>query len=76
MNSNDHPPNPTDAWPAARPEHEPEPTWWPAALAFGITLCAWGIITSWLMFCGGLVVTAVAIGGWIRDILYEQETNN
>lgn len=55
-----------------RVEHEglPEPTYWPAVLAFGITLIFWGILTSWIISGVGLIVFAVALTGWIGDLLH------
>lgn len=52
------------------PEHLelPEPTYWPAVLAFGITLFAWGLITSYIIIGVGLLVFAVALAGWIGDL--------
>lgn len=48
----------------------PAPTYWPAVLAFGITLIAWGILTTWIIAAVGLIVFAVAIAGWIGDLLH------
>jgi hypothetical protein len=53
--------------------HLPHPTYWPAVLAFGITLLSWGIITSWLIALIGGLVFMLAIGGWIGDLLYDNE---
>ncbi len=52
------------------PEHLelPEPTYWPAVLAFGITLFAWGLVTSYVIIGVGLLVFAVALAGWIGDL--------
>jgi hypothetical protein len=52
------------------PEHLelPEPTYWPAVLAFGITLFAWGLMTSLIIVGIGLLVFAVALAGWIGDL--------
>ncbi len=56
------------------PEHMelPEPTYWPAVLAFGIVLFAWGIVTSYIIIGVGLIVFAVAVAGWIGDLRHEQ----
>lgn len=58
---------------AAAPAHPhlPSPTYWPAFLAFGITLLAWSLITSWVLAVVGILVIFVAIGGWIGDLLNE-----
>lgn len=56
--------------PAAHPTLPP-PTYWPAALAFAITLIAWSFVTSSLIFFVGLLFLFLAIGGWIGDLLHE-----
>jgi len=50
---------------AAVPEELPEPTFWPIALAFGITLLFWGFLTSLIISAVGVAVSAVSIAGWI-----------
>jgi hypothetical protein len=57
--------------PAAEHPVLPRPTYWPAALAFAITLLAWGIVTSWLIGAVGLALFVLAIAGWIGDLLHE-----
>src|SRR3954454_10360938 len=59
-------------WSPARPEHIPRPTYWPAALAFGITLFIWGLITTPLLSAPGLVLFAVALAGWIGEMRHER----
>jgi hypothetical protein len=55
-------------------EHEalPRPTYWPAVMAFGITLLFWGLVTSYLILVVGLIVLAVALAGWIGDLLHAE----
>ena len=60
-------------WTSAKPEVLAQPTWWPAAVGFGITLVAWGLITSQIVFAVGVAVLAVAIAGWIGDIRHERK---
>lgn len=57
-----------------RPEHMelPEPTYWPAAMAFAITLLAWSLVTSTLIAVVGLVLFVLALAGWIGDLTHEQ----
>ena len=55
--------------PAAHPEL-PRPTYWPAALAFGITLLAWGFLTTFYISLVGLGMIFLAIGGWIGELLH------
>lgn len=56
--------------PAAHPSL-PRPTYWPAALAFGITLLAWGFVTTFTISLVGLLVIFLALGGWIGELLHE-----
>ncbi len=49
----------------------PPPTYWPIGLAFAITLLAWSVVTSLLITAVGLVIFAVALAGWIGDLLHE-----
>src|SRR3954453_2793930 len=46
-------------WGWAKPEHIPAVTYWPAALALGITLLFWGLITSFLLAIIGLIVFGI-----------------
>jgi hypothetical protein len=65
----DHSPRP--GWNVPKPDVIPRPTSWPAGLALGIALIGWGLITSPIIFGIGLVLFAVALGGWIREIRHE-----
>ena len=56
--------------PAAHPAL-PRPTYWPAVLAFGITLFAWGFVTTFYITLAGLLIIFLALGGWIGDLLHE-----
>jgi hypothetical protein len=56
-----------------KPDTIPEPTWWPAALALGVTLTGWGLIASYVVLLVGLALTIFAIAGWIGDILNERK---
>jgi hypothetical protein len=47
------------------------PTYWPAALAFGLTFALWGIITTWIISAAGLVLVALSVAGWIGDLRHE-----
>jgi len=52
------------------PDHSglPQPTYWPAVLALGITFLAWGIVTSLVISGVGLVLFALALAGWIGEL--------
>jgi hypothetical protein len=59
-------------WSAPKPEILTRPTWWPAALAFGVTLSALGLITSAILLALGLAIAIVSLAGWIGDICHER----
>jgi hypothetical protein len=49
----------------------PRPTVWPAACALGITFALFGLImTIWISLIG-FALLALAIIGWIREIIHE-----
>jgi hypothetical protein len=55
-------------WHRPLPATLPRPTAWPAVVAFGATLVAWGLITSWIISGVGFVVFAVATAGWVAEL--------
>jgi hypothetical protein len=63
---------PRAGWTKARPEIIPRPTYFPAAMAFGITFLFWGIVTSPVVLAAGVVVLVVALSGWIGEVRHEQ----
>ena len=46
------------------------PTYAPFLLALGITMIFWGIVTSWVMSFGGLVLFVWALWLWIGAIAH------
>jgi hypothetical protein len=54
-----------------RTTHEPAPSIWPVTLATGTGLAAVGVLTSPLVIAAGLLITAFALVGWIRQALEE-----
>jgi len=58
-------------WNEPRPHKLPRPTYWPAVLAFGIVLIAWGPVTSIAIALIGIVVSVMAIAGWIGELRHE-----
>jgi hypothetical protein len=58
-------------WSWAEPRHIPTPTYWPAALALGVTMLAWGLISSPILAGIGLTVFAIALAGWIGEMRNE-----
>jgi len=66
------PPGPDQLdWNRPLPEHLAQPTYWPAMLAFGMTLALLGPVTSMWMTVVGLVFAGFALAGWIGDIVNE-----
>ena len=63
-------PQPED-WPKARPERLPQPTYWPFFLAMGLAFIFWGLLTTWIILCAGLLIFAVALTGWISILRHE-----
>jgi hypothetical protein len=61
-------------WGIARPEKPPRSTLYPAALSLGATLLVWGLISSLIVTGFGLVLFAVAMGGWIKEIRHERKS--
>lgn len=59
-------------WNTPQPEKLAEPTYWPMVLSVGITVLAWGAVTSYLLSLLGLGMSIVAIINWIGDIRREQ----
>lgn len=49
-------------------EQEMKPTYAPAALALGITLAFWGILTHWSMSLIGAAVIVGSIWSWMHEI--------
>lgn len=61
----DYPDNPAD------PQEIPAPTYWPITLAFGTLFIFWGLITTMIISFVGLLITGVAIAGWIIELNHE-----
>ncbi len=55
-------------WTTPEPESVPRPTAAPAALALGLTLLAFGALTSWIISAMGAVVAVGASGRWITEM--------
>jgi len=62
----------TSLWSIPRPEKLPRPTYWPAALAFAVTITAFGVVSSLILSALGVVLFVVAIAMWIGEIRHEQ----
>ena len=61
-------------WNLARPHKLPRPTYWPAVLAGGVVVFAWGPPTSWTVSLVGAVVSIIAIRGWIGELRHESKS--
>ena len=55
------------------PERLPPPTIWPATLALGIAMVAFGIVTHWILSAIGAVTLLIAAAGWIEDLRNDQQ---
>jgi hypothetical protein len=62
---------PRAGWNKPKPDLIPRATAWPAALALGVTLFAWGLITSPVVLGVGLTLFVVSLAGWIGEIRHE-----
>jgi len=52
----------------AQPERLPPPTVWPATLSLGVTLMAFGVVTSWIMSITGTILFLFGAAGWVEDL--------
>jgi len=65
------PAQPPAGWSLPKPEHLAEPTYWPAVMALGIAMLLWGVVTAVLISLVGLALFALALAGWIGELLHE-----
>jgi hypothetical protein len=56
------------SYPAERP---PAPTAAPVLFAFGVTLLAWGVVSSFVVSLIGLALLAVSLLHWIGEIAHD-----
>ena len=63
-------------WIPVAAEMPPPPTLSPAALSLGATLFVWGLIGPRILIGIGLVVFAIALAAWIKEIRHERERKN
>jgi heme/copper-type cytochrome/quinol oxidase subunit 1 len=68
--SEEHRPVPT-GWTAYPPERLPAPTGAPALFAFGVTLLAWGVVSSFVVSIIGAAVLLVSLLHWIGEIAHD-----
>ncbi|MBV8841541.1 MAG: hypothetical protein JO307_01910 [Bryobacterales bacterium] len=58
-----------EGWNRALPERLASPTYWPAMLALGMTIMLLGPVTNMAVTIVGGVFSAIALIGWIGDLL-------
>ncbi len=58
-------------WKKPLPEHLPRPTYWPAMLALAMNLALLGPVTQMAVTGVGIVLGAVALIGWIGEMVHE-----
>jgi hypothetical protein len=52
-------------------EHAPQPTAWPALFAFGVTLFAWGLVSSIVLIGIGAALLFYSLFHWIGEIVHD-----
>ena len=67
------PPRPAPDWEDALPGQLPKPTYAPATLAFGVTLAAAGVVTSFWVSLAGLILFILGLSHWIGALLHEHK---
>ena len=51
-----------------KPEiHLPPPSYWPIALAFGMTLLGAGVVSTIIVSIIGVIVMVVSVAGWTME---------
>ena len=60
-------------WEPLPAAHLPRPTYWPVVLAAGVVFLAWGIVTTIAISVIGLLLLALALGGWIGELRHGHE---
>ncbi len=71
-------------WHKPLPERLPQPGYWPAIMALGITFMLWGlavgfneVVSTIIIIYGiGFLLFVVALIGWIGDLRYERKDQN
>jgi hypothetical protein len=55
-------------WSRLPDEKIPAPTFWPAGVALGVVLFLWGLVTSVILVCVGLLLLTLSIAGWLEEM--------
>jgi len=66
-------PNAHAGWSKPKPDLIPKPTVWPSAMALAVALLGWGLLTSAVLLAIAVILSVVALGGWIGDIRHEHD---
>ncbi|WP_425399288.1 hypothetical protein [Aeoliella sp.] len=53
------------------PELPPDPTYVPVAMALGIAMLVWGILTHWVMSLAGAGLFVWALWSWMSEICHQ-----
>jgi hypothetical protein len=56
-----------EAPPVGEPIHLPGPTYLPVVTAAGVTIAVVGVVLSWFLVAGGVIVVLVAVLRWVRE---------
>lgn len=62
-------------WVALPDEALPQPTYWPAVMAAGITAVLWGLVTSLIITAVGVGLMAISAAGWIVNVKHGGEND-
>ena len=65
MTTNESSPSQQVLWEEGPP---PQPTYAPAAMALGVMMLLWGLVTMWVMSAAGAGVMAWSLWSWINEI--------
>ena len=68
--SEEHRPVPA-GWTAFPAEHLPAPTASPVLFAFGVTLVAWGLVSSFVVSLVGGALLVFSLLHWIGEIVHD-----
>jgi hypothetical protein len=47
------------------------PSVWPVTMAFGITLFAFGVVTTWIISVAGFATFLLSAYGWFEDLRHD-----
>ena len=56
----------------AHPTKIPRGTYMPFFLAVSLLFMVWGLISYWIISVAGVIGFFIALGGWIKEIIYER----